>query len=314
MTYFCSLNTPLDPAEAAAPTTALHRAGFVSILGRPNAGKSTLLNAIMGEKVSAVTYKAQTTRHRIFGIYSTDTEQIVFSDTPGMLEANYGLHRSMMRFVHESLEDADLLLLLVDATQPGQAQEALFDILKKTEAPIWLLINKIDEAKHLQIATLREALALRLPIARTFEISALHKTGMEELVPAIIDAMPEHPAFFDKEQLSDKSERFFASEIIREKIFINYQQEIPYSCEVVIEEFKDTPEIIRIRSEIYVERLSQKGILIGKKGEALKVTATQARLEMEQFFGKKVFLETYVRVKEDWRNQKHILRSLGYEN
>ena len=186
--------------------------------------------------------------------------------------------------------------------------------MKKPEVPIWLIINKIDEAKHLQIATLREALALRLPLARTFEISALNKTGVPELLAAIIEAMPEHPAFFDKEQLSDRSERFFASEIIREKIFLNYQQEIPYSCEVVIEAFKDEPEIIRIRAEVYVERLSQKGILIGKKGEALKVTATQARLEMEQFFGKKVFLETYVRVKENWRNQKHILRSLGYEN
>ena len=289
-----------------------HKAGFVSIIGRPNAGKSTLLNALMGEKLSAVTYKAQTTRHRIFGIYSTEDEQIVFSDTPGILESTYELHKSMMRFVHESLEDAEILLLLLDATKPNAEVDPIIEVVKRATSPVYLILNKMD------MVTGKDADALELRARewvtpkRVYRISALDGTGVASLLHDIREAMPYHPPYFDKEQLSDRTERFFASEIIREKIFLNYKQEIPYSCEVVIAEFKDQPEIIRIRAEILVERMTQKGIIIGKAGEALKKVGTEARIEMETFFGKKVFLETYVRVKPDWRNHKGVLRQLGY--
>ena len=308
-----------DQPEITSPAMASpagHRAGFVSLLGRPNAGKSTLLNAFMGEKLSAVTYKAQTTRHRIFGIYNTDEEQIVFSDTPGVLESAYELHRLMMTAVRESLEDADLLLLLLDATRPPDDSQAVVDLLaRKREAPLYVIINKIDNKEKTnpeKIKALREWAEVQLLPERMYEISALENTGVAELMVDVKAAMPEHPAYFDKEQLSDKTERFFASEILREKIFLNYREEIPYASEVVIEAFKDEENIIRIRSEILVERPTQKGIIIGKSGEALKKTATEAREEMEKFFGKKIFLEVFVKVKPDWRNEKNMLRRLGY--
>ena len=290
-----------------------HKAGFVSIVGKPNAGKSTLLNALMGEKVAAVTYKAQTTRHRIFGIYNTDEEQIVFSDTPGMLEAGYGLHKRMMAYVRQSLEDADLLLLVIDASKPLPAEnDDLWRLLKKPDAPLHLVLNKADEATEAMLAAAKKAASAYLPIAATHIISALNGTGVPELLATVKAAMPQHPPYFDKEQLSDRTERFFASEILREKIFLNYREEIPYATAVVIEAFIDGPDMLRIRSEILVERPTQKGILIGQGGQALKKTATEAREEMEAFFGKKVFLETYVRVKPDWRNSPFLLHQLGY--
>ena len=290
-----------------------HRAGFVSLLGRPNAGKSTLLNAFMGEKLSAVTYKAQTTRHRIFGIYNTDEEQIVFSDTPGVLDANYELHRMMMSAVKESLEDADLLLLLLDATRPPEDAEVVATLLaRKRRSALYVVINKADKATPEQMTALRQWAEQNAKPDRIYTISALENTGVAELLADVKAALPEHPPYFDKEQLSDKTERFFASEILREKIFLNYREEIPYASEVVIEAFKDEETIIRIRAEVLVERPTQKGILIGKGGEALKKTATEAREEMEKFFAKKVFLEVFVKVKPDWRNERTMLRRLGY--
>ncbi len=290
-----------------------HRAGFVSLLGRPNAGKSTLLNAFMGEKLSAVTYKAQTTRHRIFGIYNTEQEQIVFSDTPGVLDANYELHRMMMSAVKESLEDADLLLLLLDATRPAEDAEAVATLLaKKRRSALYVVINKADKATPEQLASLAKWAEQNAKPDRTYTISALENTGVQALLADVKAALPEHPPYFDKEQLSDKTERFFASEILREKIFLNYREEIPYASEAVIEAFKEEETIIRIRAEVLVERPTQKGILIGKGGEALKKTATEAREEMEKFFAKKVFLEVFVKVKPDWRNERTMLRRLGY--
>ena len=290
-----------------------HKAGFVSIVGKPNAGKSTLLNALMGEKVAAVTYKAQTTRHRIFGMYNTEDEQIVFSDTPGMLEAGYGLHKRMMAYVRQSLEDADLLLLVIDAAKPlPDPTDDLWRLLNKPDAPLHLVLNKADEAEPGQLKAAQKLAEAQLPVAATHIISALNGDGVPALLETVRTAMPEHPAYFDKEQLSDRSERFFAAEILREKIFLNYREEIPYATAVVIEAFQDGEDMLRIRSEILVERPTQKGILIGQGGQALKKTATEARQEMETFFGKKVFLETYVRVKPDWRNSPFLLHQLGY--
>lgn len=316
MAYLCapmSESTPeiTSPAQPADD----HRSGFVSLLGRPNAGKSTLLNAFMGEKLSAVTYKAQTTRHRIFGIYNTDEEQIVFSDTPGVLESAYELHKLMMTAVRESLEDADLLLLLLDATRPPDDAQAVVTLLnRRRHAPLYVIINKIDAEKTSkpQIKELRAWAQENLKPERIYEISALEGTGVEALMADVKAAMPVHPPYFDKEQLSDRTERFFASEIIREKIFLNYREEVPYACEVVVEAFKEEEAIIRVRAEIFVERPTQKGILIGKGGEALKKTATEAREEMEKFFAKKIFLEVFVKVKPDWRNERTMLRRLGY--
>lgn len=316
MEYLCTLMSEITP-EITSPAQPVetHRSGFVSLLGRPNAGKSTLLNAFMGEKLSAVTYKAQTTRHRIFGIYNTDEEQIVFSDTPGVLESAYELHRLMMTAVRESLEDADLLLLLLDATRPPDDAQAVVKLLaRKREAPLYVIINKIDAEKtsKTQITELRAWAEENLKPERIYEISALEGTGVEALMADVKEAMPIHPPYFDKEQLSDRTERFFASEIIREKIFLNYREEVPYACEVVVEAFKEEETIIRVRAEIFVERPTQKGILIGKGGEALKKTATEAREEMEKFFAKKIFLEVFVKVKPDWRNERTMLRRLGY--
>jgi len=290
-----------------------HKAGFVSLLGRPNAGKSTLLNAFMGEKLSAVTYKAQTTRHRIFGIYNTDDEQIVFSDTPGVVESAYELHRLMMTSVRESLEDADLLLLLLDGTRPAADADPLVELIaRKREAPLYIVINKTDKATKAQTEELAEWAKVALSPEAVYMISATENKGVAELLEAVRAVMPVHPPYFDKDQLSDKTERFFASEILREKIFLNYREEIPYASEVVIEAFLEEETITRIRAEIFVERPTQKGILIGKGGEAMKKTATEAREEMETFFGKKIFLEVFVKVKPDWRNEKNMLRRLGY--
>ena len=288
-----------------------HKAGFVSIVGKPNVGKSTLMNALVGEKLSIITSKAQTTRHRIMGILNSDEFQIVYSDTPGIIKPQYALHESMMSFVRTSLEDADVILFMTDIYEKHD-EEDVINRLKYAEAPILLLINKIDQATEEELAEKINYWQEKMQPTEILPISALHNFGLDQLFQRLLHYLPEHPAYFPKDELTDKPERFFVSEIIREKIFLNYKKEIPYSCEVVIEEFKEEEEIIRIRAEISVERKSQKGIVIGNKGEALKKVGTQARLDMEQFFQKKIFLDLYVRVNENWRTDQKLLRRFGY--
>lgn len=293
-------------------TSQAHKAGFVSIIGKPNAGKSTLMNALVGEKLSIVTPKAQTTRHRIFGILNSDAYQVVFSDTPGIIKPVYGLHKSMMKFVNYSLEDADLVLCVVDVGDEKPGEETL-ERLKKAEAPVVIVLNKIDTVTETVVFEWGQWVKALGVAKEIIPVSALKKFNTDNLLSLIVGYMPEHPAFYDKEELSDRPERFFAAEIIREKIFLNYQQEIPYSCEVLITGFKEKPDIDVILAEIIVERDTQKGILIGKNGESLKKTATQAREELERFLGKKVYLDTHVRVVKDWRSNPAQLKKFGYE-
>ena len=293
-----------------------HRAGFVSIVGKPNVGKSTLMNVLVGEKLSIITSKAQTTRHRIMGILNgvhNETEfQLVYSDTPGIIKPMYKLHESMMEFVHGSLEDADVVLFITDIFEKHDEDDVL-QALARTEGAVIVLINKIDQATDEQVQQKVAYWQQKLHAAAVLAISALNKTNTEAVFEAIFDLLPLHPPYFPKDELTDKPERFFAAEIIREKIFLYYKKEVPYSSEVVITEFKERDDMIVIRSEIYVERPTQKGILIGDKGSMLKKVGTAARQDMEQFFGKKVFLEQYVRVEPDWRNKAMRLRQFGYE-
>ncbi len=289
-----------------------HKSGFVNIIGKPNVGKSTLMNKLVGENVSIITSKAQTTRHRILGLLNGEDFQIVYSDTPGILKPQYQLHKSMMQSVRLSVEDADVLLLMVEVGEKID-RELLDPILRKTEGKIILLINKIDLAKNDQqledkISMWKEYHAFDAIIP----ISALKGKHIDLVFELILNHLPVHPPYYPKDQLTDKPERFFASEIIREKIFQTYKQEVPYSTEVVISEFKEEETIIRMRAEIYVERNSQKGILIGKKGAGLKKIGTEARKDMEAFFGKQVFLEQYVKVEKDWRRKKNKLSQFGY--
>ncbi|MGB3618124.1 MAG: GTPase Era [Catalinimonas sp.] len=293
------------------PAPAGHRAGFVSIIGKPNVGKSTLMNALVGERLSIITSKAQTTRHRIFGIINGADFQIVYSDTPGIIAPKYELHRSMMRFVNTSLDDADVVLFVTDIYEQLDEEHVLRK-LERVEAPVLVLVNKIDQAKQDDIQTKIAAWAERLPGRDVVALSALHGFNLDRVLDFILEHLPEHPPYFPKDQLTDKSERFFASEIIREKILQNYKKEVPYSTEVVISEFREAEDIIRMRAEILVERDSQKGILIGKKGEALKRVGTQARHDMEAFFGKAVFLEQFVKVSPDWRRDRRRLDQFGY--
>ena len=287
------------------------KAGFVSIVGKPNVGKSTLMNKLVGEQLSIATPKAQTTRHRIMGILNTDEYQIVYSDTPGILEPKYALHDAMMSYVKVSLEDADLILLVVEL---GEKYDALtFERFKRIQTPILLIINKIDQAKGSQVHDKIQHWKEHLPnVTMTIAVSAKNGENTDELLKTIIGMMPEHPAFFPQDEFTDRSERFFAAEIIREKIFLNYEQEVPYSTEVMISEFKEEEAIIRMRAEIFVERDSQKGIIIGKQGSALKKLGTDARKDLETFFQKKVFLETHVKVADNWRKQQNKLRQFGY--
>ena len=289
-----------------------HKSGFVNIIGKPNVGKSTLMNKLVGENVSIITSKAQTTRHRILGMLNGDDFQIVYSDTPGILKPQYELHKSMMQFVRLSVEDADVLLLMVEVGEKVD-RELLDPILRKTEGKIILLINKIDLAKSEQ--ELKEKILMWKEYHEfdaIIPISALGGKNIDKVFDHILDQLPVHPPYYPKDQLTDKPERFFASEIIREKIFQTYKQEVPYSTEVVVSEFKEDEKIIRMRAEIYVERNSQKGILIGKKGAGLKKIGTEARMDMEAFFGKQVFLEQYVKVEKDWRRKKNKLSQFGY--
>lgn len=287
------------------------KSGFVSIVGKPNVGKSSLMNKLMGENLSIITSKAQTTRHRIMGILNGEDYQIVYSDTPGILEPKYSLHEAMMSYVKVSLEDADVILLVVELHD--KYDEQLFERFQRMEKPIVLLINKADLAKGSQVEDKVAYWKESLKNAREI-IPVSAKTGLNvnRILDVVKSYLPPHPPFFPQDEFTDRPERFFASEILREKIFLNYEEEVPYSCEVAINSFKDEKDIIRISAQIYVERDSQKGILIGKGGSSLKKVGTEARKDMEAFFGKKIFLETHVKVADDWRKQKDRLRQFGY--
>jgi len=287
-----------------------HRAGFVSIVGRPNVGKSSLMNRLTGENLSIVTAKAQTTRHRIMGMLNSADFQVVYSDTPGLLEPKYELHKAMMNFVKVSLEDADVILLVVEWNEPFK--EDLIGPVIKAKAPLVVLINKCDLGKLAEEAE-KEA-AWKKATGAKVAISVSAKTGRntDRVLPAVVQLLPIHPPYFPKDEMTTRSERFFASEIIREKIFLHYKQEIPYSCEVGIESFKEEESIIRIRAIIFVERESQKGIIIGKGGTSLKTVGTDSRKDLESFFAKKIFLELFVKVATDWRKEKARLKQFGY--
>ena len=291
----------------------MHKAGFVNIIGCPNVGKSTLLNALVGQKLSIITSKAQTTRHRIMGIVNENDYQIIFSDTPGILKPNYKLHEKMMRFVADAMEDADIFLLITDIFEDIALEESYIQKLQKVTQPILLLINKIDLADEPKLHAKVAEWTAKLPNAEIVPISALLNVNVSMVMKRILDLLPEHAPFYDKEQLTDKPERFFVSEIIREKILMNYQKEIPYSTEVVVESFKEDEKIIRIEAVIYVERDSQKGIIIGHKGEAIKKVGTQARADAEIFFGKHIHLELFVKVDKDWRTNENRLKRFGYQ-
>lgn len=292
-----------------------HRAGFISIIGKPNVGKSTLMNQLVGEKLSIITSKAQTTRHRIMGIVNGemngDEFQLVYSDTPGIIKPMYELHNSMMEFVHGSLEDADVVLFVTDIFEKYD-EEDVIQKLGKSDAPLLLIINKIDLATEEQIEEKINHWKTVLNPREILTISALKNVGVSELLETVIKLLPVHPPYFPKDQLTDKPERFFAAELLREKIFTNYKKEIPYSCEVVVSEFKEDDDIIKIYAEIYVERSSQRAILLGHKGERIKKVGTEAREEMEAFFEKKVFLQQYIKVEADWRLKRDKIKRFGY--
>jgi GTP-binding protein Era len=290
-----------------------HKAGFVSLVGKPNVGKSTLMNALVGEKLSIVTPKAQTTRHRILGIVNEPDSQIVFSDTPGVIKPVYGMQESMMSFVNGSLVDADIILFVTDINEKYDENDVL-EKLAKTTSPIAVVINKIDKSNEELVKEKILYWEEKLKPQAIFAVSALHDHNVPAVMQFIMDNLPEHPAYYDKDTLTDRNERFFVSEIIREKVFKLYDKEIPYSTEVIITAFKDEAKIIRISSEIIVERDSQKNIIIGKAGEMLKKVGTYARKDMEEFLQKKVFLEMFVKVIPDWRNRKNYLKSFGYED
>lgn len=290
----------------------MHKAGFVNIVGKPNAGKSTLLNQLMGEKLAIVTQKAQTTRHRIFGIYNEEDFQIVFSDTPGVLDPKYELQEKMMDFVKESLQDADIFLFIVDILDKSEPSDFLIEKLNKIPVPILLLINKIDKSNQKEMEEKVEYWHKLIPKAEILPISALNAYNTEYILPKLKALLPENPPYYDKNQFTDKSERFFVNECVREKILLNYEKEIPYSVEVVTEQFKEKEGIIFIDSIIYVERDTQKGILIGHKGDAIKKVGTEARIDLEKFFGKKIHLNLFVKVKKDWRKNERDLKNFGY--
>jgi GTPase len=290
----------------------MHKSGFVNIVGNPNVGKSTLMNALVGERISIITSKAQTTRHRILGIVNGDDFQIVYSDTPGVLKPNYRLQESMLNFSRSALTDADVLLYVTDVFDSQEKNADFVEKVNANPAPVLLILNKIDLIDQEKLIVLVEKWKAQIPRAEIFPISALEKFNIDVLFKRILDLLPESPPFFDKDQLTDKSERFFVTEIIREKILLNYEKEIPYSVEVEVEQFKEEENLIRINAVIYVERDSQKGIIIGHGGKSLKKVGTEARKDLEVFFEKKVFLELFVKVEKDWRNKDIKLRSFGY--
>ena len=290
----------------------MHKAGFVNIVGNPNVGKSTLMNQLVGERISIATFKAQTTRHRIMGIVNTPEMQIVFSDTPGVLKPNYKLQESMLAFSVSALSDADVLLYVTDVVEDPEKNADFLEKVRSMTIPVLLLINKIDESNQKALGDIVERWHALLPKAEILPISAKNKFGTDMLLRRIQELLPESPPYFDKDQLTDKPARFFVSEIIREKILLYYDKEIPYAVEVKVERFKETEKKIHINAVIYVERDSQKGIIIGHQGVALKKVSTEARKTLEKFFDKEVFLETFVKVDKDWRNSKKELDSFGY--
>ena len=290
----------------------MHKAGFVNIVGNPNVGKSTLMNQLVGERISIATFKAQTTRHRIMGIVNRDDMQIVFSDTPGVLKPNYKLQESMLAFSESALTDADILLYVTDVVENPEKNIDFLEKVGRMDVPVLLLINKIDESDQKQLGDIVEKWHGLLPKAEILPISAKNKFGIDMLLKRIYDLLPECPSYFDKDQLTDKPARFFVSEIIREKILLYYDKEIPYSVEVRVDRFKEEQKLIRINAVIYVERESQKGIIIGHQGFALKKVSTESRKALEKFFGKPIFLEIFVKVDKDWRSSEKELNSFGY--
>ena len=292
----------------------MHKAGFVNIIGNPNVGKSTLMNAFVGEKLSIITSKAQTTRHRILGIVNGDDFQAVLSDTPGIIKPAYELQESMMGFVKSALEDADVLIYMVEIGEKVLKDEDFFNKITNSKIPVLLLLNKIDNSNQEQLEEQSEYWQQKVPNAEFFPISALTGFHVKEVFKRILDLLPESPAFFSKDQLTDKPERFFVNEKIREKILMHYKKEIPYAVEVVTEEFNEDEKIIRMRSIIMVERETQKGIIIGHKGAALKRVGVEARKDLQRFFGKQVHLELYVKVNKNWRSNQNQLKRFGYKN
>ena len=291
----------------------MHKAGFVSIVGNPNVGKSTLMNLFVGERISIATFKAQTTRHRIMGIVSTDDYQIVFSDTPGVLKPNYKLQEDMLAFSVSSLEDADILLYVTDTVEKQSKNEDFISKVKKLNIPILVLINKIDLSNEKEVTKLVEYWHEQIPQAEIVPLSAKARFNVDNVQKRIVELLPESADYFDKDQLTDKPSRFIVSEIIREKILLYYDKEIPYSVEVLVTEFKEDKKLIRIAATIFVERESQKGIIIGHGGVALKRVGEEARRDIQKFFDKKVFLQLYVKVNPNWRNSSKSLESFGYE-
>jgi GTPase len=289
-----------------------HRSGFVNIIGCPNVGKSTLMNALVGEKLSIITSKAQTTRHRIMGIVNADDYQIVFSDTPGIIKPAYMLQEKMMQFVGSALADADVFLLITDIYEDIALDESYIERLRNAKAPVIVLVNKVDAATQEKLEEKVQKWSALLPRAEIIPISAKERFNLDVVLRKIVALLPEGDPYYGKDEFTDKPERFFVSEIVREKILLNYKKEIPYSVEVVVNEFKDEPEIIRMQVDILVERESQKGILIGDKGSSLKKVGTAARLDLEKFFGKKVYLQLFVKVDKDWRSNERRLDQLGY--
>ena len=290
----------------------LHKAGFVNIVGNPNVGKSTLMNQLVGEKISIATFKAQTTRHRIMGIVNTPEAQIVFSDTPGVLKPNYKLQESMLAFSESALQDADVLLYVTDVVENPEKNQDFLDKVARMSVPVLLLINKIDQSDQKTLGDIVEKWHGLLPNAEILPISAKNKFGTELLLKRILELLPDSPPYFDKDQLTDKPARFFVSEIIREKILLYYDKEIPYSVEVSVERFKEDEKHIHINAVIYVERDSQKGIIIGHQGVALKKVSTESRKALEKFFGKPIYLEVFVKVDKDWRSSERELNHFGY--
>jgi GTP-binding protein Era len=290
-----------------------HRSGFVNILGNPNVGKSTIMNALVGEKLSIITPKAQTTRHRIMGIVNGEDFQIVYSDTPGILRPQYKLQETMMNFVNSALYDADMILYITDVLERTANEGEYIDKIKESGIPVIIAVNKVDLTNQDDLEKVVEAWHIAFPDSPVLPVSGLKKFNLDSLLNAILAKLPESPPYFPKDQLTDKYERFFASEIIREKILINYKKEIPYSVEIEIEEFKDEKNILKIRALIHVTRDSQKGIIIGHKGSMLKRVGTEARHDMEDFFKKKIFLELYVKVTKDWRDKPLVLKRFGYQ-
>tara|TARA_B100000767_G_scaffold228326_1_gene218603 strand:- start:1274 stop:2149 length:876 start_codon:yes stop_codon:yes gene_type:complete len=289
-----------------------HKSGFVNIIGSPNVGKSTLMNQLVGEKLSIITSKMQTTRHRIMGMVNEDDYQIVFSDTPGIINPAYRLHQNMMKFVSEALKDADVILMVTDIYEdPNKMEERLVQI-NNIKVPTLLLLNKIDLSNQKALEGIVRQWKLKLPNAQILPISALHKMSINFILPKILEWLPENPPYFDKDQLTNKSMRFFVSEIIREKIMLIYQKEVPYSCEVVVEEYKDEEKIVKIRANIMVSRTSQKSIVIGHQGKKIKKLGTEARIDIESFISKKVYLDLFVKVDKDWRDKEGKLKKYGY--